>query len=550
MAGQGRTIPLDDGPGGPTVPGVVDLVPIGRGGFGVVYRGRQPDMGRDVAVKLVSSPGTAGTAIERWRREVTAMGRLSNHPNIVAVYEGGVTDDGSPYLVMPFVPGGTLGDRIRREGPLAPAELAEVGAKLAGALVTAHEAGVLHRDLKPDNVLLSPYGEPQLTDFGIARLLDATTTSSGVVHASLPYAAPEVLSGQPSTPATDVYGLGATLFACCTGAPPFRTTEGEPLAALVARIATQPAPDLADAGVPAPLADVIARALAKDPAHRYPTAEELRRALEAAGRALAESEDLTRPVPAAPAGRSPRDQDPIAPLGPVPTTAVPVVPLPATPPSAPSDPTPAAVVPPEPPVAVPPRPAGRERGWPTREAARRDRDRSPSAVVLVAAVLAVLALAGGVLALTRGDGGRTDGEADAGAAATAPQDPPGTTEPAPAPTTSSTTTTTTTTTAARPTGRPPSAAAAASSYFAAIAGDDLGTAYGMLSPEFREVQTRTSFERFWGPRDVDVAGGPTVDEDEGTAVVSLDIDGRRQDFRLRLAQGDDGTWMIDGPRPR
>ena len=116
------------------IPGVEGLEPIGRGGHSVVYRARQPDLGRDVAVKVLSATVEGGADVEQWRREITAMGRLSNHPNIVAAYAGGLTDDGRPYLVMPYVPEGSLGDRVRRSGPLAPAEVAAMGAQLAGAL--------------------------------------------------------------------------------------------------------------------------------------------------------------------------------------------------------------------------------------------------------------------------------------------------------------------------------------------------------------------------------------------------------------------------------
>lgn len=265
------------------VPGIEDLVVIGRGGAGIVYKGRQPELDREVAVKVVLPEGGAdGADVAAWRREVRAMARLSNHPNILPVYDGGITDDGLPYLVMPYVPSGSLGAQLRTHGPLPPAEVVALGTKLAGALAAAHAAGVLHRDVKPDNVLRSPYGEPLLSDFGIARLVDATATATRNIHATVAYAAPEVLSGQPATEASDVYGLGATLHACLRGEAPFASRDGEALVALAVRVTSDPPPDLVPLGVPAPIAAVLARALAKDPSQRIPTAVELRRELEEA----------------------------------------------------------------------------------------------------------------------------------------------------------------------------------------------------------------------------------------------------------------------------
>ncbi|MBA2625896.1 MAG: serine/threonine protein kinase, partial [Acidimicrobiia bacterium] len=277
----------------PVIPGIEMFEPVGRGGFSVVYRGRQPDLEREVAVKVISMPGTVGKEVERWQREIAAMGRLSNHPNILTPYTGGVTDDGSPYLVMPYVPGGSLGDRLRSRGPMPPDDVAAIGAKLASALASAHAAGVLHRDVKPDNVLVSPYGEPQLTDFGIARLLDATATATRTIHATIPYAAPEVLSGQRATEAADVYGLAATLFACLTGAAPFPSGEDVSLVALVSRIVTQPPPDMRGFGVPEDLAAAIERGLAKEPADRFAGAADFSRALDGVGGGA----DVARPDP-------------------------------------------------------------------------------------------------------------------------------------------------------------------------------------------------------------------------------------------------------------
>jgi hypothetical protein len=529
---------VSDANGGPTIPGVVDLVQVGRGGFGVVYRGYQPELGRNVAVKLISTPGTPEEAVERWRREVSAMGRLSNHPNIVSVYAGGVTDDGSPYLVMPYIPDGTLGDRLRRDGAMAPEAVAALGAKLAGALASAHHAGVLHRDIKPDNVLLSPYGEPQLTDFGIARLVDATATLTRSIQASLPYAAPEVLMGHPATAAADVYGLGATLHACLAGEAPFPTRGEEALVAFVGRIAHEPAPDLRASGVPAPLADVVARALAKTPEERIRSADALQQELEAAGRALAAG------------GAAAGETTVVRPTGGtvlLPTEG-------AAPDAGAAGATPPGAVR-RTPAAVPPR------------------GRTNRAAVAVAGVVIAVLVAALVALLLDGDGDGSDGDdvvtAPGGAATSVPATTPTTaaevttsTTPTTAPTTttttaattttaSTTTTTTTTTTTVPASGEAaPAIARTATGYFEALAEGDLRAAYGMLSPGLRAAQSRDSYESFWGERDVSVVGDPIVDAAGRTARVPIEIDGRRQDFTLRLVPGEGGSWLVDGPRPR
>ncbi|MDP1818315.1 MAG: protein kinase [Acidimicrobiales bacterium] len=493
------------------VPGVEDLVEVGRGGFSVVYRGRQPDLGRDVAVKVVSSGGS-GADLERWRREIVAMARLTNHPNILAVYSAGVTDDGSPYLVMPYVPGGSLHDRVKAQGPIAPEEVAVLGAKLAGALASAHAAGVLHRDVKPENVLLSPYGEPQLTDFGIARLLDSTATASGKVHATIPYAAPEVLAGF-ATEAADVYGLGATLHAVLVGAPPFTTREDESLVAFVGRIVHTPAPDLRSAGVPAELASVIEGALVKDPKDRTPTADQLRACLE--------------------------EIIPILAAAPEPAVAPSVFAL-----DAPRDP-PTERLAPEPAVAAavdePPTPS---------------RPRASALGVLVGLIArALLAL---VVALALRDD--ADPTASTGTTAAATTDPAD--DPATDPTEAPGTTATPAADAGEPSGdedgedgeEPEGAGAApgetASTYFERIAAGNLDSAYGMLSPDFRAVQSRESYGAFWGGFDsVEVAGAPTVAGDGRRVTVPLRLDGRAESFTLTLAPRGNGGWWIDGPRP-
>ncbi len=251
----------------PDVPGLENLTEIGRGGFGVVYRAEDQAHGRTVAVKVLGQSLDASAAA-RFVRECRAAGALSGHPNIVSVHGSGVTEAGDPYLVMDHLPGGSLADRVRHRGPLGPQEAIELGVCLAGALQAAHERGIIHRDVKPENVLYSVFDQPQLVDFGIARMASEFETRSGSIYASLAYAPPEVLAGSPATEAADVYSLASLLHHALAGAAPFRREAGETLAPLIARITTAPPPDLRELGVPDELASVVERGLAKEPGER------------------------------------------------------------------------------------------------------------------------------------------------------------------------------------------------------------------------------------------------------------------------------------------
>ena len=216
---------------------------VGVGGFGAVYRCQQRSLDRTVAIKVLTTDLGADN-LERFLREQRAMGKLSGHPNIVNIFQVGVTESGRPYIVMQYHPRGTLNARIHQSGPLSWEEAVHIGVKMAGALETAHRLGTLHRDVKPANILLTEYGEPQLTDFGIARIKGGFETATGIVTASPAFTAPEVIEGRSPTPASDVYSLGATLFCAHTGHAAFERRSGEQVIAQFLRVTSEPAGDL------------------------------------------------------------------------------------------------------------------------------------------------------------------------------------------------------------------------------------------------------------------------------------------------------------------
>ena len=241
--------------------GLAEPREIGRGGFGVVYRCTQTSLDRAVAVKVLTAD-LDDENLERFVREQRAMGRLSGHPNIVNILEIGTTASGRPFLVMQYHPHGTLDALIRKHGPLDWSGALRLGIKLAGALEMAHRADILHRDVKPANILFTEYGEPQLTDFGIARIAGAFETRAGLVAGTPAFSAPEVLSGAPPTVASDIYGLGATLFCALTGHAAFERQSGESVVAQFLRISNEPVPDMGKLDIPDELARVVESVIA------------------------------------------------------------------------------------------------------------------------------------------------------------------------------------------------------------------------------------------------------------------------------------------------
>ena len=284
---------------------------LGQGGMGVVWHAHDTVLGRSVAIKEVALPPTLPEAERRVAearvmRGARAAARL-NHPGAVTVYDV-VHDQGHTFVVMELVQAPTLAGLVQAEGPLPPGRVAEIGARLAGVLEAAHRAGIVHRDVKPSNVMVPEDGGVKLADFGIASLQgDPQLTATGLVIGSPAYMAPEQASGQPSGPPADLWALGATLFYAVEGGPPF--DKGALVPTLAAVVNEDPRP-MRRAGQ---LAPVIGALLAKDPVAR-PSAPKLRDWLAALV-------DRARPIPSpeAPAAQGPGGTVPLPPAAPAPT---------------------------------------------------------------------------------------------------------------------------------------------------------------------------------------------------------------------------------------
>ncbi|MFE2998629.1 protein kinase [Nocardia sp. NPDC059246] len=266
--------------------GFFDAEEIGRGGFGVVYRCLEASLDRMVAIKLLTSE-LGGEETERFVREQHALGRLSGHPNIVQVLQTDITATGRPYIVMPFHSRGSLENRLRAHGPVPWDEVLSIGERIAGALAAAHAAGTIHRDVKPANILITDYDEPQLADFGIAHIGGGFETTTGHITGTPAFTAPEVLGGAPPSPASDIYSLGATLFCLLTGHAAYERRSGESVMAQFLRITTEPIPDLVETGIPRDAVAAIEAAMALDPQARPETAAAYQRRLRDALRRCA-----------------------------------------------------------------------------------------------------------------------------------------------------------------------------------------------------------------------------------------------------------------------
>lgn len=264
--------------------GFEDARQVARGGAGVIFRCYETALGRNVAVKVLPSHLDEESR-ERFLREGYAMGGLSGHPNIVHILRVGMTNGNRPYIVMPYHAADSLAVRLRHEGPIPWPEALRIGVKLCGALETAHRNGTLHRDIKPANVLINDYGEPQLSDFGIAHIEGGYETATGFFSGTIDYTAPEVMTGNPATVAADIYSLGATIYALIAGNAAHERRKGEDLIAQYLRISSSGVPDMRPDGTPDALCTAIEHAMSIDPEQRPASAEAFGRELQAAQRA-------------------------------------------------------------------------------------------------------------------------------------------------------------------------------------------------------------------------------------------------------------------------
>src|SRR5919202_505485 len=262
------------------------IEPLGSGGMAEVYLAHDEVLARDVALKILSRRcAEDDVLVERFRSEARSAAALS-HPNIVSVYDRGETDDGTYYIVMEYVPRGTLKDRILRKGPLPPRTAAAVASQVAEALEAAHRRGVIHRDIKPQNILITSSGDVKVADFGIARAASSRTlTKTGLIMGTAHYISPEQAMGDPVGPQSDLYSLGVVLYEMLTGEVPYdaETPIGIAMKHVNGRL---PAPREVDPSIPEGINAITVRLLAKDPKDRYPDAASLIEDLDRVGEGL------------------------------------------------------------------------------------------------------------------------------------------------------------------------------------------------------------------------------------------------------------------------
>ncbi|MDQ3953074.1 MAG: Stk1 family PASTA domain-containing Ser/Thr kinase [Actinomycetota bacterium] len=257
--------------------------PVGSGGMAEVYRARDELLGREVAVKVLNERLSRDKSfVERFKREAQSAANL-NHPNVVSLYDYGA-DDGAYYIVMEYIEGKSLGEIVAESGALMPERAAEIASDVAAALERAHSSGLVHRDIKPTNIMVTSAGQTKVTDFGIARALGGSTeqtqmTQTGMVIGTAAYLSPEQAQGNPVDARSDVYSLGCVVYEMLTGGAPF--TGDAPLAIAYKHVREDAAPpSTVNPDVPPELDAVTLKALAKNPDNRYSSAHEMREDLQ------------------------------------------------------------------------------------------------------------------------------------------------------------------------------------------------------------------------------------------------------------------------------
>ena len=277
--------------------------PLGSGGMADVFLAHDSVLDRDVALKVMSTRYASDEEfVERFKREAQSAAALS-HPNIVAIFDRGEADDGTYYIAMEYLPGGTLKDRILKRGALPARTAAAVALQMAEALRAAHERDVVHRDIKPHNILITGTGDVKVTDFGIARAASSSTmTRTGHILGTAHYISPEQAMGEPVGPASDLYSLGVVLYEMLTGELPFDADTPLGIAMKHVNGHLRP-PQAVNPSVPDGINAVTCRLLAKDPADRYASdsglIEDLERVVAGLEPSGATTEMLTRAMPAA-----------------------------------------------------------------------------------------------------------------------------------------------------------------------------------------------------------------------------------------------------------
>ncbi|MBB3083571.1 serine/threonine-protein kinase [Geodermatophilus sabuli] len=533
---------------------------IGGGGMGAVWLGRDELLGREVAVKQVLPPAGADAAAEEQQRQrALREGRIAarlSHPHAISVYDVAL-EGGAPWLVMEYLPSRSLAEVVHDDGRLSVDQVAQVGAQVADALAATHAAGIVHRDVKPANILIGQgprvEGLVKITDFGISHAAgDVTLTQTGQITGTPAFLAPEVAQGAEMSPESDVFSLGATLYTCLEGQPPFGMDDN-PLRLLHRVAAGGPVPPRRAGSLTGPLT----RMLDDDPARR-PTMAQVRDELAvlAAGR----DGDPTTVLLGRTSLRSSSNRQRTTELG---TGATPAVDS-GAPPTAVQDATssPSAGPAEEPPAAD--RGAGRPPSRPVAAVPARPRRRRPW---LVAALVLVLLLAGGgaLWLTTRGDDDRGTTAAQGSTPAPSQADDssaPESSAPEPAPTTSAAPTTTeptATEATTEPTTAPGSeddpvtvAEQTLGDYYALLPGDP-DAAYAMTGPSLRGTAGRDYYRDFWSPwSEVELAGLRDVEEQDGAITAATEVrftgtDGSRhvELHEVRFTQDDDGRWLVD-----